>query len=318
MSTTAPTSSWSEGLLPAAVAERVIESARKQSVVLQLATTQPMPAHTEAIPVVSVAPQAGWVGVGGRKPIAKIAWTSEVLKAEEVAAVTALPDALLTDTTGSWDSEASTEAELGKAVARALDAAVLWGDAAPASFPAGGLAAFAGGPVSGADALTAISDAMGELEGEGIIPDGIAGGPTIGAALRAAYLAAGALPGEAPAGTVFGLPAAVTAPWPSSGPNAFVGGWEYVAIGIREDVSFGLSKDGVLLDENDAVVISAFQDNMTLVKVFARFGCAFARPLGADGETPATPIVGASWTSASGSAEPASATAASAQQRRKA
>jgi HK97 family phage major capsid protein len=163
---------------------------------LRLATRQPMPTGVETIPVVAVAPQAGWVSAGGRKPITKVEWSSEVLKAEEIAAVAAIPDVYISDTSGSWNPEESTENELAKAVGQALDRAVLWGTDAPTSFPSGGIAAMAGGPVSGGDALTAISEAMGELEGEGIVPDGVAASASIGGALRAAYIAAGALPGE--------------------------------------------------------------------------------------------------------------------------
>jgi hypothetical protein len=292
-------------LLPTAVAARVIESAIKQSVVLALGTRQPMPTGVEQVPVVSVAPQAGWVSAGGRKPIARIVWSAETLKAEEIAAVCAIPDVYISDA-GTWNPEESTENELAKAVARALDSAVLFGTDAPPSFPQGGIAAMAGGPATGPDALAAISNAMGELEGEGIVPDGIAGGPSIGAALRGAYLHAGALPGESPANTIWGVPVAITAPWPST-PNAIVGGWENLLVGVREDVNFAISRDGVLLDDEGNIVVSAFQDDMTLVRVFARFGVAIARPLAADGSEPSTPFVGATWSTSGAASQSAQA-----------
>jgi hypothetical protein len=81
------------------------------------------------------------------------------------------------------------------------------------------------------------------------------------------------------------VPVAVTAPWPAS-PNAIVGGWSNLVIGIREDVNFTISRDGVLLDDDGNVVVSAFQDDMTLVRVYARFGVVIARPLAADGTGP--------------------------------
>ena len=296
MSITTQQTDWS-GLLPSDVAARVIESAIQQSVVLRLATRQPMPSGTETIPVVAVAPQAGWVAAGGRKPITKVEWSSEVLKAEEIAAVAAIPDVYISDTSGSWNPEESTENELAKAVGQALDRAVLWGTDAPASFPSGGIVGMAGGPVSGGDAFAAISDAMAELEGEGILPDGIASGPGIGVALRSAALEAGDY-AAAPTNTLFGVPVAVTVPWPST-PKAIVGGWSNLVVGIREDVNFTVSREGVLLDDAGNVVVSAFQDDMTLVRVFARFGVVIAKPLAADGSEPSTPFVGATWNGAS-------------------
>lgn len=291
MSTT--TTDWS-GLLPVEVAARVIESAIKQSVVLQLGSRVPMPAGTETIPVVSTAPSASWVSAGSRKPLTKVEWSSETLRAEEVASITAVPDVYIQD--APWDVEASVENELGKAVARTLDAAVLFGVNAPASFPSGGIAGLAGAALTGADALEAIDAALTALEGDGLVPDGIASSSAIGSALRAAYREAAALPGEAPTSAVYGVPVAVTSPWDSSVADAFVGGWENLLIGVREDVNFAISREGVLVDEDGNIQVSAFQDDQTLVRVYARFGVAVARPLKADGSGPSNPFVGASWT----------------------
>ena len=304
MSTTTETN-WS-GLLPEAVSARIIESAIQQSVVLRLARRQPMPTGVETIPVVAVAPQAGWVAAGGRKPITKVEWSSEVLKAEEIAAVVPIPEVYISDTSGSWNPEESTENELAKAVGKALDKAVLWGQDAPASFPQGGVVAMAGGPAHGADAFTAVSNAMGELEGEGILPDGIASGPGIGVALRSAALEAGDY-AAAPTNALFGIPVALSVPWPST-PDAIVGGWENLVIGVREDVNFAVSREGTLFDDEGNVVVSAFQDDMVLCRVYARFGVVIGRPLAADGSGPSTPFVGAEWTGGGGGAEPASAT----------
>jgi HK97 family phage major capsid protein len=149
-----------EKLLPTAVSSRVIESAIKQSVVLQLATTQPMPAFIEQVPVVTTAPSASWVSARARKPIAQVDWSAATVQAEEIAAVTSIPDAYIADTSGSWAVEASAEAELAKAIARALDAAVLFGTNAPSSYPAGGIAAIAGAALTGDDALEAIDAAL--------------------------------------------------------------------------------------------------------------------------------------------------------------
>lgn len=286
------------GLLPSAVSARVIESAIKQSVVLQLATRQPMPTGVESVPVVSVAPTADFVAVGAPKPITKVEWSSEVLKAEEIAGITSVPEVYVSDTGGSWDIEASVENEFGKAIGARLDQAVLWGERAPASYPTGGIAGMAGGPATGADAFVAVSDAMAELEGEGILPDGIASGPGIGVALRSAALEAGDY-AAAPTNALFGVPVAVTAPWPSTAVDAFVGGWENLLIGIREDITFAVSREGVLRDPvSKEVIVSAFQDDQVLCRIYARFAVVVARPLAADGSGPSTPFVGAKWVGA--------------------
>ncbi len=249
---TATDTNW-EGLLPVDVAARVIESAIKQSVVLQLARRQPMPAGVQQIPVVTTAPSASWVSAGSRKPLTRVAWSSETLQAEEVASVTAVPDVYIQD--APWDVEASVENELGKAVARTLDAAVLFGVNAPASFPSGGIAGLAGATDTGTDALDAIGNALSALEADGLVPDGIASSTAIGGALREVYREMMIPLGQAPASVVYGIPIAVTAPWPSSSADAFVGGWENLLIGVREDVNFAISREGVLVDDEGNVQV---------------------------------------------------------------
>src|SRR5262245_47089926 len=114
---------WTSGLLPQTVADAVLSAAQEQSAVLSLATTRQMPSNVDWLPLVSVAPTAAWVDLGERKPYSAIEWSSEKLTAEEIAVTTYVPDAAIDDAT--WDVEASVEQELGAAVARAIDLAIL-------------------------------------------------------------------------------------------------------------------------------------------------------------------------------------------------
>ena len=52
---------------------------------LGLATTRPMAAGVESVPLVKLAPEAQFIGRGERKPIAQIEWTGARLEAEESA-----------------------------------------------------------------------------------------------------------------------------------------------------------------------------------------------------------------------------------------
>jgi hypothetical protein len=286
---------WGD-LLPVSVSRRVIESAVKQSVALQLGTVQPMPSGVEQVPVVSVAPTAGWVAAGARKPIATVEWSALTLQAHEIAAVCAIPDAYIDDTSSSWNVEESAENELAKAVARVLDAAILWGTNAPPGFPGGGIAAEAGAAQTGADALEAIDNALSVIEADGLVPNGIASSAAIGSALRQAYKQVAALPGESPAQQVYGIPVAVTSPWDSTQGNALVGDWTSLVIGVREDINFDVSNDGVLADPDGTIQVSAFQDDQTLIRVVFRAGAVLAKPLQADGSGLAKTFAFADWT----------------------
>ena len=72
--------------------------------------------------------------------------------------------------------------EVAKAIGKTLDAAVLYGTGAPASYPPGGIAALAGAAQSGTDALEAIDKAAGAIEATGLVPDGIVAGAAISSA----------------------------------------------------------------------------------------------------------------------------------------
>ena len=104
----------------------------------------------------------------------------------------AIPDVYIDDTSGTWSPRESAENELAKAVARVLDAAILWGVNAPAGFPVGGVAAAAGAAQTGATALEAIDKALSVIETDGLVPNGIASrrpsaghsGPPIGRSRR--------------------------------------------------------------------------------------------------------------------------------------
>jgi len=155
----------------------------------------------------------------------------------------------------------------------------------PASFPANGVAGAGAPQITGTDALDAIGKGMAAVEADGLLPDGIASSPAIGSAMRAAYQNVAAMPNEAPAANLWGIPIATTSEWDSTKGDAIVGDWTKLVIGIREDITFDLSSDGVLLDDAGAIQVSAFQDDVTLLRVHMRVAAAIASPVASDGMT---------------------------------
>ncbi len=172
---------------------------------------------------------------------------------------------------------------------------MLFGRNAPATFPPGGVAG-AAAPLTGSDALDAIDKGMSAVEASGLTPNGVAADSTIGGALRAAYREVRALPSETPEPTVYGLPVRVVSPWDGSG-DALVGDWSCLLVGIREDIAYTESRDATLLDESGEIVVSAFQDDMTLVRLTFRVGCVIGKPVAADGSA-TNPFVSVEWSSA--------------------
>ena len=294
-------------ILPRGVAAEFAALIEEQSVAMQLGRTIRMTTAMASVPMIAFMPTARWVtpAYGGRKPIGEVRWTAKEIRAEEVAVVIPLPRAFIDDMRagGGFDVQGQTERAMATAVSHAIDQAILFGEDAPASFPAGGVMAFAD-TVSGDNPLDAISNGFESVETKGIVPDGVGAGAAIGTALRAAYTEAGALPGQAPSPTLWGVPVRQSMVFQGADADAIIGGWQYLAVAIREDFTYGLSDDGVLIDDSGNVVASAFQDNLRLVKLYARIGCAIGQPaVAGPGELEGQkPFAAVSWGTAAGGA----------------
>jgi hypothetical protein len=272
-----------ENLIPHTIAAQVIQSVvEEQSAVLRLARTVPMPSGLETVPVISSPPAAGWVDAyGGLKPATAVEFDGLVLTASELATVLAIPNSYLED--AGYPIWPPVRAEIARAFARVFDASALSGTNAPSDWPAGGLIAAAHAtPVTGADALAALDAAFVELESNGVPVDGILGGSALASAVRT-QIVAYQMPTGPPVSTLWGVPLVISANWPTAAGLALVGGWQYVIAGLRQDVRYELSTDGVITDATGKVIVNAFQADSTLMRAYLRAGLAVANPIGSDG-----------------------------------
>jgi hypothetical protein len=297
-----------EALVPTHVVSDVVDALQTESATMRLGRIIRIPTGEASVPILSTAPEAGFVTprLGGRKPIATIEWSAARLVAEEIAAVTAIPDAFIDD--AGFPVWPSVRPAMSAAISKALDQATLFGIDAPSSYPDGGVAA-AAQPAVGVEGEVAdsLDDAMAVVEQSGLIPDGIASSAAIRPALRAEARAVQLSVMDPITYSFYGLPTQVVSPWDSGTGDAIVGAWKTsLLVGLRQDVRFDLSSDGVLLDPDGNVVISAFQDDVTLLRVFIRVGVAIGTPVGPDG-TPVKPFQAASWTGSTRAASSAKA-----------
>jgi Phage capsid family len=286
-----------ESLIPRTMAREMIAAMPAQSAVLQLGRRLTMPSGLTTIPVVSFLPVAGFVNprYGGRKPATKIEWTAQNVQAEELACTLALPNAFIDD--AGYPIWEQVRPIVATAMAEALDMAVFFGLSAPAAFPAGGIAGLAGAAQSGADAPEAIDSAAAVLEAQGITPTGIVSSAAIGTALRQAYREAGALPGEAPAQVLYGWRVAQPlADWDATKGDALIGDFNYLLVGLVEDIRFEMSQEAILQDATGVIIANAFQENLTAMKCWMRVGIAIGQPLSTQTEAPAVPFEFADWT----------------------
>ncbi|MBO0885463.1 MAG: hypothetical protein J2P17_35030, partial [Mycobacterium sp.] len=57
------------------------------------------------------------------------------------------------------------------------------------------------------------------------------------------------------------------------------GAWRYLMLGVRSDIRYAMSTEGVIKQSDGTIAVSAFQDNVTLLKVWARFACVLVKPV---------------------------------------
>jgi hypothetical protein len=153
------------------------------------------------------------------------------------------------------------------AIARTLDAAVIFGTSAPTTWATeGNLVAdadAAGNEVfRGANAAAAggvygdLSDLAATLEADGYVPNGAVGNITFKARLRNARATTGEqLAGLADIPEIKFVPA-LAGLWPSgtSAAEVVMGDWSKLVVGVRQDMTYKLITEGVITDNSGNIV----------------------------------------------------------------
>ncbi len=271
------------GLIPQNISNEVLAIVGQESGVLKLARTVPVPAGVTQLPVQTSLPKASWVTApGGRKAYTDLGFRMVVMPVEEVAAVVAIADTYLEDSAiNLWNF---VKPQLAQSIRTALDLAVLFGEDAPASFPAGGIVATAIVSDPGVDAVDGINNAMSDVEAQGLPVTGHDADMAVKGLLRGVRDANGALllgQGQTANGgldSIYGEPV-VWGQFPIDETINFItGDWDALTVGVRQDIRYKLSTDGVIADATGKVQVTGFQDNVTLMKVWARYGVVLIQP----------------------------------------
>jgi len=275
------------GVIPPAMSTTIIQEVLQSSAAMRLCSRLPMGTGVTQMPIPKTLPTASWVtSATGRKPYTNVGLQTATVTAEEVAAVIAIPDKMVEDSSiNLWNY---CRPLLSQAIAVALDGAVIFGLNAPASFPIGGIMAEAVPVNAGLDAIDTINKTMAQVEAQALNPTGHASDLTNRALIRGLR----ATTNELIFGTtqidnyqvpsIYGLPASYIPFQNKQGANPadFVtGDWGYAILGVRSDIRYLVDPSAVIADSAGVVQVSGFQDNVTPMKVWARFGFALLRPV---------------------------------------
>jgi HK97 family phage major capsid protein len=276
-------------LVPEEVSNAMLTSLEARSAVLELGTKIPIARGQTRFPVLSALPTAYFVaGDTGLKQTSEAAWANKNMYVEEIATIVPIPEAVLDD--AGFDVWASIQPLMEAAIARTLDAAVIFGTNAPTTWASEGAlvtdAVSAGNVVArGTNAAAAgglhgdLSDLVGKLEADGYSPNGAVGNVTLKGRLRQVRATTGEtipLSADLPS-PIYGLPGL----WPT-GVNAaelLVGDFSNLIVGVRQDMTYKLLTESVITDAAGLVIYNLAQQDMVALRLVFRAAYAVSNPI---------------------------------------
>lgn len=283
-----------QAMIPEQVSALMLENLINESAALTLFRRIPIATNQTRFPVVAALPTAYFVnGDTGLKQTTEVNWDNKYINVEELAAIVPIPDAVLDDT--SFDVWGSVRPLLEQAIARALDAAVIFGTSKPASWPADVVtAAVAAGNViaRGTNAAAAgalagdLSNLLGTLEADGYDANAMIANTTYKGRLRDVRDADGNRLPEVNMEGAWGVPISypMRGMWPTGLSAA-----ELIAIdrlrfilGVRQDFTYKVLDQAVITDAAGLVIYNLAQQDLVALRVVFRVGFAVSNPIGYD------------------------------------
>lgn len=284
-----------QALIPEDVSNVMLQNLQAESASLTLSTRIPVATNQTRMPVLSALPTAYFVsGDTGIKQTTEVNWANKYLNIEELAAIVPIPEAVLDDAT--FDVWASVRPLLEQAIARALDAAILFGVNKPASWPTDIVTtAVAAGNMRTRGVATAaqggiaedFNQLFGTVEADGYAVNGVVAKTLYKAILRGARGTDGQMLADISGGTLYGESLKIVAPglWPTGATppglyaEAIVGDWSQSIVGVRKDFTYKVLDQAVLTDASNVIQYNLAQQDMVALRIVFRVGWATANPI---------------------------------------
>lgn len=290
-------------LLPEAVTREIMQTVPTSSLVMRYARRLPNMTSTQLrMPVLAGLITAGFVdGDTGLKPTSSMSWDSVYINVAELAVIVPIPESVLADT--NYDMWGEIRPRIVEAFGRAFDAAVLYGTNRPTDWPVGIV------PGAVAAGHTVVRGALGDLYedilGEGgvlalVEEDGFAVNGMLGAlGLRAKFRSLRTTEGlpillRDPSGPASYEFDGMAIQFPTTGiidptiAELIVGDWNQVTFAIRQDITYKILDQAVIMDAAKNIVFNLPQQDMVALRVVMRLGWALPNPTNNVNTNPAT------------------------------
>lgn len=288
--------SGAQALMPEEVSRDIIQAAVTRSAALSMFRRVTMSRAQRRIPALSAFPAAYWVGGDtGLKKTTTQQWTNRYLNVAEMAVLVPIPEVVLDD--ADYDVWGEVKPRLVEAFGEKLDAAIFFGDDIPAEWT-GVSSIVSGCIVAGHDVSEGsttldngvqdfaadLSAAMEFVEDDGFDVNGFAGPRRLKSRLRNLRADTGEPIfqniADGPGGRIYGEPYEVigNGAWDGS-TLAIAGDWTQGILGIRQDVEYLVSREGVVSDADGAVILNLLQQDSVLLRATFRVAFVLANPI---------------------------------------
>ncbi|KKL73698.1 hypothetical protein LCGC14_2072290 [marine sediment metagenome] len=289
-------------LIPEETSREIIQGVTEQSVVMRFGRKLANMARAQTrMPVLSLFPIGYFVdGDTGLKKTTEVNWANKYIDAEEIAVIVPIAESVLDD--ADYDIWGEIRPRIEEEFGRLIDAAVLFGDLAPASWPTDVLAAAvaAGNSVTlgaGADLYEDICDTGGVIaavEADGFMHSGAAAAMSMRSRLRGLRDADGQLlyTRSMQDGTPYALDGEpIYFPkngcWDVAQAHMILGDWSQLVFSIRQDLTYKIFTEGVVQDAAGDIVYNLMQQDMVALRAVMRIGWQVPNPINRLQETEA-------------------------------
>lgn len=276
-------------LIPEEVSSELFQLLPTKSVCMQMMRTVPMSRKQQRMPVLSVLPIAYFVnGDTGLKATTEQNWTNKYLNAEELAVIVPIPESVLDDT--DFDIWGEIKPRLVEAMAKAIDAAILfgtnkpstWGTAIATAATSAGMT-YDRGSVGSQDVGQDINLLMALVEAQGYAINGFAAMPAFKAALRGLRSTTGELLFQptmqaGTPGMLYGekIVYCDNGGWATATGHLICGDWSQAIVGLRQDITYKILDQAVIQDSNGDILFNLPQQDMVALRATMRV--AFETP----------------------------------------
>lgn len=279
----------SDALIPEQYVKDIIQTTPEDSVMLTRARRVTMSKNKTKQPVLASLPEAYWVdGDTGLKQTSDVTWKNIMMTAEELAVIVPIPDALVDDSDiPLWEA---VKPLVKEALGKKVDQACFFGTDKPASWPEAIVpAAIAAGNVSQLSDTNKLDTAFLSIaqkaaEG-GFAPNGFVTQPGLNWQLRGlkdnqgGYLFGAPTQGGNANLFGFDMDEVRNGAWNAAAATGLAVDWSKFVIGIRQDVTYDLFKEGVISDADGKVLLNLMQQDTKALRVVFRVGYQAAIPV---------------------------------------